>query len=93
MPHTDPVQGDGKKTLVQLEYGHGFERYGSYECDGSGWDVKLDGEVVSNGGRTPDLPKAVMLAERSQQLRRKGDPDVCYNLHLDATAIIHFQNP
>ena len=64
---------------MRLDYGYGFERYGSYENWSSGWDVIVNGRDLGSGGsheKTYDLPKSLLLAEKSVGMIAKGDPYV-----------------
>ncbi|EEB92281.1 hypothetical protein MPER_09235 [Moniliophthora perniciosa FA553] len=63
--------------IVKLEYGHGFERYGTYEGTDSGWDVTVDGRDLARGKRR-NLPKSLLLAELSVGITSKGAPDHQY---------------
>ncbi|ESK89670.1 hypothetical protein Moror_8588 [Moniliophthora roreri MCA 2997] len=65
-------------TIVKLEYGHGFERYGMYDGDDSGWDVKVNGVDLASGKRYYNLPKSVLLAELNLGITSKGAPDRQY---------------
>ncbi|KAF4618873.1 hypothetical protein D9613_009656 [Agrocybe pediades] len=56
---------------VSLDYGYGFERYGSYEYCRSGWDVEVNGVKYRSGGsmmKVYNLPKSIMLAEGKLEL-------------------------
>ncbi|KAH7883472.1 hypothetical protein F5I97DRAFT_1815357 [Phlebopus sp. FC_14] len=72
--------GGGKQDFhVKLDYGYGFERYGTYEGWSDGWDVTVDGKEYRSHGnmeKTFDIPKALLLAEKRMGLKKAGDPDV-----------------
>ncbi|THU85732.1 hypothetical protein K435DRAFT_685020 [Dendrothele bispora CBS 962.96] len=63
--------------VIRLNYGHGFERYGSYETTRSGWDRTL--QICSDGQEANyNLPKAILLAEKNRSLTWVGAPEVQY---------------
>ncbi|KAK7039265.1 hypothetical protein VNI00_010170 [Paramarasmius palmivorus] len=64
-------------SVVTLEYGHGFERYGTYEMDSDGWDVKVNGRDLAHRRRY-NLPKSLLLAELTLGITSKGAPDHRY---------------
>ena len=69
---------DGRKSyVVHLDYGHGFERYGSHDDFDSGWNVSVpDGFGASKhvgSASVHDLPKALLLEEARAGLRTAGD--------------------
>jgi len=67
--------------VVELRYGYGFERYGSYEGWSSGWDVIVNGRDLGSGGsdeKTYNLPKSLLLAEHRLGTKARGDPEVNY---------------
>ncbi|KAI3612824.1 hypothetical protein WG66_005253 [Moniliophthora roreri] len=66
-----------RPTIVQLEYGQGYERYTSHDSLDSGWDVRVNGRNHATGRRW-DLPKALLLAELSLGITFKGAPDRQY---------------
>ncbi|KAF5346604.1 hypothetical protein D9758_013480 [Tetrapyrgos nigripes] len=65
--------------IIRLNYGYGFERYGGYDDQKSGWDIKLDDKILcSDGQKTWDLPKSILFAELTQKITWKGAPEVQY---------------
>ncbi|KAK7471089.1 hypothetical protein VKT23_002504 [Stygiomarasmius scandens] len=64
---------------IHLNYGHGFERYGSHECNSRGWSITLNKMMICfDTQKTQDLPKSVLLAEENRNITRVGAPEVEY---------------
>lgn len=77
---------------MKLDYGYGFERYGTYEDWTSGWNVTVNGRNLGSNGsmeKTYNLPKSLLLAEYKLGMIKKAEPDVrklqmlnlCYTDH------------
>ncbi|KAF9557010.1 hypothetical protein CPC08DRAFT_710735 [Agrocybe pediades] len=62
----DRITRLAKEFTVSLNYGYGFERYGSHDDWRSGWEVEVNGVKYRSGSSTVpvhNLPKSILLAE------------------------------
>ncbi|KIM25532.1 hypothetical protein M408DRAFT_331095 [Serendipita vermifera MAFF 305830] len=76
--NTDRILDLGRSIdcVVTLDYGSGFERYGSYESWDSGWEVSVNGRSLKSGGsieKVYNLPKSLLLAESKLGIVAKGE--------------------
>ncbi|KAF7986241.1 hypothetical protein HWV62_38705 [Athelia sp. TMB] len=70
-------------SIITLDYGYGFERYGWYDGWGSGWDITASGRQLHSSGsmqKTTNLPEALLLAEHRLGIAAEVDHEKVQSL-------------